>query len=226
MGESGTPVKTREPLWSLCHTTARLPDGWRSAAEAWQRNADNPFALEYLLCVHADDLPRLQADQRELVDRVIVNHKRSCSVDGWNAAGAASRGQVLITVADDWFPPPHWDSHLLSVIPDPKKQACVWVSTGGNDGLMQFSILTRSYYERYGRIFYEEYESVFSDNDFQAQAEKDGVLLDCRKTLPEFRHMHPGFDRSQWDAVYEKQNRPAAYALGREVFERRKLDGF
>jgi len=219
-------LKTK-PIWSLLHATARLPTGWQAAARAWQERADNPFALEYILCIHESDIANLPLPERDLTNRVVVNRARSCSIDNWNCAAKVSRGQILITVADDWFPPEHWDSHLLSVVPDPKKERCVWVATGGNEGLMQFSILTRPYYERYGRIFYEEYVSVFSDNDFQGQSEKDGVLLDCRKTLPVFEHQHPSFGYSdRWDDTYAKQNSAAAYKLGREVFERRKAAGF
>lgn len=223
---TGIYHRPKTPTFSLCHATCRLPTAWQAAARAWRENADNPLALEYILCVHENDIQRLPLTERDLAGQVVINHYRSCSVDNWNRAAEASHGQILLTIADDWFAPLHWDSHLLSVIPDPTKEACVWVATGGNNDLMQFSILTRPYYQRYGRIFYPEYESVFSDNDFQAQAEKDNVLLDCRKTLPEFPHKHPSFKRGTWDDTYAKQNRPEAYALGKEVFKRRKAQGF
>ena len=219
-------MKRSNPTWSLCHATARLPDGWKQAARAWQENADNPLALEYILAVHENDIHKLPLNGRDLADRVIINRKRSCSVDNWNAAAEAARGQILITVSDDIFPPPHWDGHILSVVPDPKKQVCVWVSTGGNEELMQFSIETRPHYEKYGYMYWHEYESMYCDNDFQARAERDGVIIDCRRTLPVFEHRHPAFGKGQQDEVYAKENRPEAYALGKEVFERRKREGF
>jgi len=219
-------MKPRDPVFSLAHATARLPTGWQPAARAWREHADNPASLEYILCVHESDIHRLPLTERALADKVVINHGPSTSVANWNEAARAATGSVLITVADDWFPPEHWDSHLLSVIPDPKKPAAVWVSTGDNDSLMQFSILTRPYYEKYGRIFYPEYIGMFADDDFQAQSSKDGILLDCRKTLPIFEHRHPAYGKGQEDDVYRWQNRKESYDVGRAVLERRRASNF
>jgi hypothetical protein len=218
--------KRPEPTFSLCHTTARLPLGWKDAAIAWQRAADNPFALEYILCVDEIELPNLPLDERSAVDRVVVNKGRRCSVDGWNTAAAAARGQVLITVADDWFPSERWDTLLVNVIPSLDKEYCVWVPTGGNPGIMTFSILTMPYYRRYGHIFWPEYISMLADDDFTARALKDNVVIDCRTTLPEFPHQHPAYGRGKTDEVYQWTGRPEAYESGQAIFERRKREGF
>jgi hypothetical protein len=209
------------PLFSLCHATARIP-GWEDAARAWMENCDVQSRFEYILCTDAGSkTPDLWPTFKH-----VINHGRKCAVDGWNAAAKASTGKFLITVADDWFPIPHWDTELLKVIPDLDKEYVVWLATGGNPNLMTFSCLTRKYYERYGYIFYPEYIGMYADNDFTDCALKDGVVIDCRETLPVFEHLHPAYGTAQWDKVYRWQHRSEAFDVGEQVFKRRIESNF
>lgn len=219
-----------QPIFSLCHTTRRIP-GWEKAARAWIEAADNPHSVEYVLCVDAEE-ERAQVQHVfdvvffgiPMSQRVLVfsGSKRRCAVDGWNAAAAASTGKFLITVSDDVFPPARWDTLLLEALGSRiNEEAVVWVNSGEKRDLMAFSLLTRKYYERYGYIFYPEYLGMYGDDDFTRQALRDGVVIDCRKTLPEFKHLHPLHGTAPNDEVYEHQNRPEAYAVGKAIFEKR-----
>ncbi len=227
-----------QPTFSLCHTTRRIP-GWETAARAWIEAADNPGAVEYILSV--DDQESygkavgglLSLGWIDLDSHIVINTGRRCSVDGWNAAAAASTGKFLITIADDWRPIPHWDTWLLEVLGVRSMsltgmdacrldtEAVIWVNAGQTRDLMPFALLTRKYYERYGYIFYPEYESMFCDDDFTAQAIKDGVVIDCRKTLPLFEHLHPVHGTAPMDEVYARTNRPEAYEAGQRIYMRR-----
>src|ERR1035437_9166106 len=96
------------PVFSLLHASAR-PDGWRPAFDVWMLRADNPGAVEYLLSV---DKGGAFDHQMASGVRVVWNRGRHCVVDAWNAAAKASTGRVLVCVADDFFPPEHWDTAL------------------------------------------------------------------------------------------------------------------
>jgi hypothetical protein len=237
------------PSFSLIHTTKRLQGGgWIEAARRWMAAAANPLDVEYVLSIDAEDFkgaasegPHCLAPAVPVVDltggplwrveesaagpgfefRLAINDGRPCPVDGWNAAAAASRGKFLITVSDDWAPIPRWDAALLGVIPSLDGQYVVWVSTGGNSRVMTFSMLTRAYYERYGYVFYPEYVGMLADDDFTLTAQIDGVIIDCRESLPVFQHFHPAYGTAQNDAVYARQNRPEAWRVGYEVLRRR-----
>ena len=214
------------PIFSVCHTTARLPDGWEEAARAWTGQAAYKNAIEYVLSSDSENVSEFRPECGSF--KHVLNTGRKCAVDGWNAAAKASTGKFLITVADDWTPPKHWDLELLKVIPDLDKEYVVWVETGGgeDDQIMTFSLLTRAYYERYGYIFYPEYIGMFADNDFTDVAVRDGVILDCRKTLPMFEHKHPFYGTANSDNVYRWQHRPEAMNLGERIYLRRKAEGF
>lgn len=209
------------PTFSLCHASARLPDGWVPAALAWCNNADHPETVEHVVVT---DEPLIAPRAIFMQTLFRVNTGRRCAVDAWNKAADLSAGKVLITVADDWFPCLHWDTELLTVIPDLDGEYVVEVDTGGNPGLLTFSMLTRKYYERYGYIFYPEYLGMLADDDFTAVARRDGVVIDARHLF--FQHKHPAYGTAEMDAVYEHQHRPIAFEVGERVFKRRQQEGF
>jgi hypothetical protein len=206
-------------LFSLCHTTARLPHGWKAAAQAWFDNCDNPELVEYILTLddpaHTKDLespfPNTKAG-------VCNGDKKDC-VAGWNYAAKLSTGAFIITVADDFFPCPHWDTELLKLI-DFSKQQVLEVHTGDkHEDVMSFCMMTREYYSRYGYVYFPEYVSVFCDNDFTDQARKDGVVVDAKHL--KFEHRHPTVTGAEPDAVYLHQGTPHAHTVGKDVYTRR-----
>jgi len=229
-----------KPVFSLLHVSAR-PDGWRAAFDAWTSRADNPGAVEYLLCVDkggAFDNHSAGGTFSALGLRLIWNHGRPCVVDAWNTAAKASTGRVLVCVADDFFPPLHWDSLLLAAIPDLEEEYAVHVNAQDPwPWIMTHPILTRAYYERPGRggcpngeLFYPEYISVGSDDDFTLVAQRDGVIVDARASL-KFEHRHPlkklgTVLPGDADAVYCESNRAEAWRVKDRVLGKRARNGF
>lgn len=207
--------KTPVPTFSLCHTTARLPDGWRAAAQAWHDAADNPGDIEHILVT---DSP-ISAAPIFADTKFGVNHGRPCAVDGWNKSAELSTGKFLITLADDWFPCPHWDTEFLKLIPDLDGEYVLEVDTGGNPGLLTFSLLTRKYYQRTGYLFYPEYLGMYADNEFTIVARRDGVVIDAKHLFCE--HRHPLYGYGEMDATHKHQHRREAFTVGEEIYRRR-----
>lgn len=215
------------PTFSLIHTTARVPDGWKAAASSWFKNCDNPQDVEYILCVDAPCSYPEMATQLPPFGKVdfILNNGRPCPVDGWNAAAAASTGKFIITVADDWYPCDHWDTQLQLVIPDMDEEYVLDLNTTQfrKDDLLTFSCLTRKYYERYGYVFYPEYLGLYADDEFTSQAHRDGVVIKARQLY--FEHKHFAYNTAQYDEVYKLQNDSDRGRIGKEIYERRVREG-
>ena len=218
--------RSAPPKISLCHATARFPS-WRIAANDWLRKADHPENVEYILAIHEAD--RREVHQVELPAfaqaSILLNSARSCSVDNWNAAAREATGQILINVADDWFPCEHWDTKLLEMLPDPNAGAAIDVDTGSHHNLIPFSIITRPYLERlktqygYDGFFFPEYTSMYSDEEFTWLARRDGVVIPAWQLY--FEHRHPVHGKAEMDDVYRKQNAPEHYAEGKKLMDRR-----
>jgi hypothetical protein len=206
------------PTISLCQTTARLPDGWRAAAQAWHDAADNPGDIEHVIVT---DDPAFKAEPIFANTKIGLNRGRKCAVDGWNKSAELSTGRFLITLADDWFPCPHWDTEFLKLIPDLDGEYVLEVDTGGNPGLLTFSLLTRKYYERYGYLFWPQYLGMYADNEFTIVARRDGVVIDAKHLFCE--HRHPLYGFGEMDETHKHQHRREAFEVGEEVYRRRLL---
>jgi len=217
------------PTFSLCHATARLPNGWRAAYDCWKANCDDWSRVEYILCVDTADKDKWP----DFSDTSIVmaeNTGRQCAVDAWNQAARASTGKVLISAADDCFPPPHWDTELLAVIPDLDGQYAVDVKSGTSPGdddwalWMLHSIITRAYYERIGNFFYPEYFGMYADLDFGEMAHRDGVVVNARHLT--FQHRHWIGTCVPFDEIYQRQNAQSKYDFGLGVLGSRRVYNF
>lgn len=215
----------KQIVFSLCHTTIRLPDGWRRAAQTWLDKADHPELVEHILVIDRKDDSHLHG----LVDgkvfpntSVLVNDGVNSCVAGWNLGAKHSTGKFIINIADDWFPCDHWDTELLKVI-DFEREQVIEVNTGGNHGLLTFCMMTRQYYKRYGYLLYPEYLSVYSDNEFTDVARRNGVITSARHLL--FPHEHPLYDHNvDSDEAYEWQSRPEAWEIGRALYQKRSRE--
>ena len=242
-GHGKEPMST-EPIFSLCHTTARVPDGWREALQMWRDRADHPELVEHILVA---DVAKFKSEEASLFmadifsrSKCVINHGPETCVAGWNLAAESSSGKFLINVADDLFPPEHWDTLLLrmlnaqvtnkdwadvEIVLDVDTGAPDWAAAGAG-GLLTFCFMTRKYYERYGYMLYPGYLTVYSDNDFTDQARKDGVVVTARHL--KFEHRHPIYNPDvKTDAVYENQSRREAWDVGKKLYmERSKGRGY
>lgn len=220
------------PTFSLCHATARLPNGWRPAYETWRLNADNWPAVEYILCVDTADREKWPS-HLELVNLGIIlteNTDRQCAADAWNQSGRLATGKVMVTAADDCFPPPHWDTELLRVIPDLDGEYAVEVKSGTGPAddewarWMLHSIITKKYYGHIGNFFCPEYEGMYADIDFTEMARRDGVVIDARRLT--FQHRHWIGTTVPFDEIYQRQNAQARYDRGNAILGGRRVSNF
>jgi hypothetical protein len=224
------------PRFSLCHATRRLPNGWLKACRLWFERCDEPKNVEYILAVDANQsagvglLTSLMPDGYGARARVLNSGPRSAGA-AWNTVVYNSHGQFIITVADDLFPCPHWDTEIEKLVPDFSKEAALWVDLSGNHNIMTFPFITRPYLERLtrehgyqGGAWYPEYTGMRADDDFTACAQMDGVIVDGRNL--KFTHLHPTYGTEEWDDTYRWQHRSEAFEIGDSVLERRRREGF
>ncbi len=217
------------PMFSLCHASGR-PAHWRTCYEDWWKACDNPEAVEYILAIDE----RWGFDQKappEVNERTRLHWctgKRG-STTAWNEAAALSQGKVLIMVADDLRPPPHWDTELLKVIPEPDAEFVIEVSSAKLPDaarLMVAYLLSRKRYESLGYVINPEYIGIYADNEFGDHARLDGVVIDARHL--QFRHFHPYYGDGLFprDAVYDAGNTSEAVVQGLALYTKRKAAGF
>jgi hypothetical protein len=242
------------PIISLLHPTARVkpssqfPRGWKAAHDVWLARADHPERIEYVLAVHESRWQQLgvglavppRADRwSEFL--TVVNVGRDCVVDQTNRAAEASSGKVLMGVADDYYPPEHWDTLILEALcgypirdgwphqfAELDSETILLCSSGATPErdreLMIAGAMTRSIYERRGFILDPDFESMYSDNWLGVLSRREaeaGLLKIIERLDVQFDHRHPSFGKGEMDEVYALQNRQQAYVQGYATFMRK-----
>jgi hypothetical protein len=182
--------------------------------------AVNPHLIEYIMAVDSDDEASMSLAKQF---KHVVVEPGSC-VRAWNAAARMADGQILVQLSDDWTPPAGWDRAILDAFDGVTGPAVLAVSDGARtDSLLCMAILNRARLQAQGELFFEGYESVFSDNEFSHRAWADGMVIDRRADLV-FEHAHPFFGKGQMDSTYQNTNAPERYERGRALFMARNPD--
>ena len=209
-----------EPTISLIHATRGRSTKAVGCRETWLNSAANPWNVEHIFAVDADDKESSEMAKQFVSVR---SEEKSC-VAAWNLAAKKARGELIVQLSDDWAPPLHWDLRLLELVKDrdlAREQVVIAVNDGHRrDDLLCMAILSRARLEAQGDLFFGGYESVFSDNEFSVHAWKDGVVVDARDKLT-FEHVHPAFGKAPMDKTYERNNSDKRYAAGAALFKER-----
>ncbi len=98
---------------SLLHATRGRPKQALEARNMWFRAAFVPLGVEHTFAIDADDKESIE--ELKHYRHVIVENPNGC-VRAWNAAAAASSGQVLIQLSDDWTPCADWDAEIWDAL--------------------------------------------------------------------------------------------------------------
>ena len=192
----------------------------------WFMRADNSAAVEYVLTYCEAKVSRYPSQPQGCYFRSRRYQDTVGSpVQGWNLAAELSTGDILMMIADDYYPPVGWDSSVRRELQDPWREAVLWVrnlihkgdgSTDRfDDGNMCHPIFTRSYYRRYGYFLHPAYYARASDNEFTEKAVRDGVIIDARERLAFFHEAEEAnrniIDRHPRDAETWQARKKAGY---------------
>jgi hypothetical protein len=227
----------KRPRFSICHPTARvrpyppsLPRGWQHTCEAFRLACSDPEACEYLMVVHESRWEEFWngplGDPAKFLKlrwphyRIVRNRERDCNVDQVNRIALEAAGEILIGTMDDYFPPQNWDRTVYNAFPNPGAPAVLHFSTGSprDRELIIGCAMTKAYYDQVGYVLPPEFESMYADDFITRKWRADGVVIE--RFDIEFEHRHPAFGKAAMDPIYELENRPEAYAQGRELLDR------
>jgi glycosyltransferase involved in cell wall biosynthesis len=198
---------------SLLHATRGRSSKAIECQNKWLKSAKNPEAIEHIFGIDDDDMDSLSNINST---RVIVPRGKGC-VAAWNACAAASKGDILIQLSDDWEPVQDWDQLIIDQFEDTEEERVIAISDGTRrDDLLCMAILNRKRYEKQGFMFHPDFFSVYSDNYFTWAAKKDNVLKDATHIVLE--HKHPYFNKGEWDETYTRSNTQQNYIQGHAKF--------
>lgn len=206
---------------SIVHATWHRARSPVEVREVWLTKAEHPELIEYVFAVDADD--ELSLVWTTGCQRVVSPaDPRSTTVRNWNAAAKLTSGELLVVVADDLFPPMHWDKHLRRIVQglSPSRQAFaikVTDSPSHRDTLMRHPVISRALFERNG-LFDPRFRGVYCDDDITLTCFWRYAILDGRELVLD--HRHPALDESiTQSASQTRQNQTEEYRHGAAVLK-------
>lgn len=205
---------------SVLHATYHRAGGPLEVKNVWLSQADHPESIEYIFAMDSDD---------ETTVALTRGHKRTVSppmggavtaVRNWNAAAAAASGDLLIVIADDLFPPEHWDTQIAHFVRNLDMTSSPFAlkisDSPGRDSLLRHPIVSRAFYLRHG-LFSASYTGVYCDDDLSLRAYWRAIIIDGHGI--EFEHRHPSLNDSVLSTEsHLRINAEEEYIRGREVF--------
>lgn len=217
------------PAISIIHPSRSRPQQAEATASKWISSAKSHNNIEYILSLDNDE----DSDAYEQAFGMlfstaiqVVYHDNHSAIDAINNAAKLASGNLLIVVSDDFDCPFHWDDALLTALQD--KEDFI-VKTGDRCARVNYSqewiitlpLMDRKYYERFGYIYYPEYQHMFCDTEMTHVAD----LLGRKITLDiNFPHNHYSLLRTQPDEVSKKADK--TWAQGEALYLKRISENF
>lgn len=202
------------PRISLLHATRGRARQASLARKAWHDLAERPERIEHIFAMDDDDEASLPLQR---FHTLTVPAGGGC-VAAWNAAAGASTGDILIQVSDDWMPPAKWDTLIESRLDIAQPQVLAVSDGHRSDRLLCLLICTRAYWLQDYYLFHPAFTGVYSDNWATDVAYARGQVIEARDLV--FFHDHPIFTGKEMDETYLRQNAPARYERGKNVYDR------
>lgn len=196
---------------SLIYTTAR-PHLIDNVISRWFRYSHDENNIEMIIAT--DEAFNISKCKHQIT-HVINTSRRDC-VTGWNLAASIARGDIIIQVSDDLYPPTLWDASIVNDVKKHSTQRSDIVINYLDDRMCQDAIyhpvLTRDSYNHTGYLYPPEFESMYCDNWFYAFHRKYSLLVCSDRQF--WTHKHRTTHRVNIDEVTLRHESPQRYSNG------------
>lgn len=206
---------------SIIHPSRSRPKRADATIKKWLGNADSPKLIEYILSVDKTDkdLRRYKEVGVRNGTYVAINNNKS-AIQAINNATKVSTANLIIVVSDDFDTFLHWDTELLKSL-EGKEDYIVKTQDGIQPYIITLPILDRTYYNRFGFIYFGGYSHLFCDTEMTDVGHYLGKVI----TLDLFfEHLHYTKGKSKKDMVNVKND--ATWKQGEKLYNERKAMNF
>lgn len=207
---------------SIIHPSRGRPQQAFETATRWIGNSESAF--EYILSLDNDD-PKLNEykklfDEDHNIYQLAIGFNNQSAINAINFGAELATGDLLIVISDDMDCFPGWDTALLNELSG-KSDFVLKTRDGIQKTLVTLPIVDRTFYNRYGYIYFDGYSHMCADQELTAVAIMTGKLL-YSDLLFEHRHYITG--KTQRDSINEKND--ATYTQGQKIFDERLKNNF
>jgi len=215
---------------SIIHPSRKRPNLAFQTARHWLNNAKN--SVEYIISIDDDDDWNTYMNYTETLKSEIESKrhkigihiaKNDSSVEAINKVAKIVNGDLLIVVSDDFECFPEWDEWLITRLQG-YTDFVVKTTDTLQEWLITLPIMDRTYYNRFGYIYYPGYKHLFSDTEMTEVGHLLGKVIDLRDKDHVFLHKHPCGGFVERDETYLKNDE--TWNQGETLFYERKSNNF
>lgn len=219
---------------SLIHPSrGRVSEAFKAGSK-WIRDAGEP--VEYILSIDYDD-PHKGLYQAKFLGNGLVCDRSGVGVGAWrhdgilesgnrsavdaiNNAAKHSTSDIIVVMSDDFDCPPQWATALLRLT-EGKTDWIAKTPDGIQKWIITLPIMDRTYYNRFGYIYYPEYRHMFCDTEMTCVG--DLLQKTIKLDIP-FKHNHYSTGASKKDPVSERAD--STWGQGEALFIERARKNF
>lgn len=180
---------------------------------------DDPTLPEYLELIAECNNPNIQV--------VIGTSSSKVSAINRDLNDFTGRWDILVNMSDDMiFTQSGFDDTIRREFGENLDQFIHFNDGLQNANLSTMTIEGRQYYERFGYIYFPEYQSLWCDVEAQDVAKKLGKYKYAGPRVEILKHLHPAGGLAQFDEQYRKTEDRTVERRDHQIYTTRKASGF
>jgi glycosyltransferase involved in cell wall biosynthesis len=195
---------------SILHPSRQRPDKSLHTLNKWLNNAVTP--IEVIVSLDEDDPTLGVYEMNNTGNATIIINKNRSAVDAINNAAKAATGDIFIVVSDDTDCPQGWDKKILNAT-EGRTDWILKTQDGIQKWIITMPVMDRTYYNRFGYVYYPEYKHLFCDTELSCIADLTCRKIDSKLTFP---HLHYSTGQSMKDELNERAD--ATWNQGKKLF--------
>jgi hypothetical protein len=187
----------------------------------WRGKSDLKNEIEYILCWDEDACEEYYREffYEDSIISICLRPNKS-AIEAINEGAKIATGDLFVIISDDTDCPENWDTLLLEAL-EGKSDFCAKTDDGLQPTLITMPIMDRTYYERYGYVYYNGYSHMFCDQELTAVALMTGKYI---KLPLKFEHLHYSTGKSPKDEINVKND--LTWKQGENLFNERLKTNF
>jgi hypothetical protein len=202
----------KKEMISIIHPSRGRPQKAYETAMKWLDNAG--CDVEYILSLDKDDTSLYNLDCNFVIG------DNSSAIDAINNAAEFCKGDILLVLSDDFDCPPLWGKKILDITHG-KTDWILKTPDGIQEWIITMPIMDRSYYNRFGYIYYPDYLHMFCDTELTCVADLTGRKIEGNI---QFTHNHYSIGKSVKDEVSDRADK--TWSQGEKLFLQRYKENF
>lgn len=173
-------------------------------AVRWREQAGEGIDLELILSIDRSDPSgdRYKIYHRATADKIVHRESKS-AVEAINNAAEVATGDIMIVVSDDTLCFDNWGPALLKEV-EGKKDFILKTQDGIQKYIITMPVLDRTYYNRFGYIYYPGYAHMFCDLELTCVADITNRKLTSNLM---FKHNHYSVSQEKPDETNRRADR-------------------